>query len=467
MPLPGNEEVPPLLRPWINDGDLIRVLKRAKDPVILVTSPDSRKSRVRNYIYAVVGPCRYNPDPPSFVPIVPAASETLSIVIDPDAVERYFFPGARDPSLYSVLQVSRDANLGDLRLSWRLRSLECQDEVAGGKFLGERAFNLLADPRIRSAYDAITLGQSTTPVFPYDGFGEIVMEGLWLESAAAFTSTRIVAYRPRSAARVALFKLRQAEYGIDRIVCHNRKLRLVAWIDSTLLGGLNFDPTWNRWSRWLRSTIVVRGEFVPFDPAAAEPSGQTVRPSQVAIPSRMQVTVPETLSEDIRTAKARFQLLGENARLLEEIQRATDTEPISAKEIATCLAKLGATPDLRPQDVTWQPDYEDWYFDELMKRSTEWFIFQGQYLFVLGLVLVSEIPQRGHATYLFARPDSTEEFLRCYTMVNREDVRKNRGNIASRLGFIGRVRRGRDRRRWLSEVLKHAGCGVEDRVESK
>ena len=468
MPLSGNEEVPPLLRRWINGSDLVRVLKRGtKDPVFLVTSPESKNGRVRYYLYAVVGPCRYIPDPPSFVAIVPGPPESLSVTIDPEAVEQYFFPGARDKSLYSVLQVSRNASLGDLRLSWRLRSLESQNEATAGNCQVERAFNLLADPRTRSAYDAMMVGQPTTPVFPYAGFGQIVMEGRWTESAAAFAGTRIVAYRPSSATRIASFRLRHAEFGVDRIVCHNRRQRLVAWIDSSLFGGVNFDPTWNRWCRWLRSTVVVRGAFVPYDSLVVGPSGETVRRYQVAIPSRMQVTVPETIPEDIQTAKARFQLLGEHSRLLAEIQRATTSEPISANEIADWLARLGAPSDLKPQDVTWQPDYEDWYFDELLNRSTEWFVFRGEYLFVLGLVLVSEIPQRGHATYLFARPDSTEEFLRRYTIVNREDLRKNRGNVASRLGFIGRVQRGRDRRRWLSEVLKHAGGDVETHAESQ
>jgi len=30
-------------------------------------------------------------------------------------------------------------------------------------------------------------------------------------------------------------------------------------------------------------------------------------------------------------------------------------------------------------------------------------------------------------------------------------------NIAAELGFIGRVVRGKKRKRWLAEVLKHAG----------
>ena len=67
------------------------------------------------------------------------------------------------------------------------------------------------------------------------------------------------------------------------------------------------------------------------------------------------------------------------------------------------------------------------------------------------------MPQQGHATYLFARPKSMEDFMKHYASTTREDVRHNRNDVATRLGFIGRVVRGRRKKRWLNDVLKHAG----------
>jgi hypothetical protein len=71
--------------------------------------------------------------------------------------------------------------------------------------------------------------------------------------------------------------------------------------------------------------------------------------------------------------------------------------------------------------------------------------------------MIAEIPQPGHATYLFARPDQISNFTKMYTGVMREDVRNNRNDVASRLGFIGRVVRGRRKKRWLADVLKQSG----------
>ncbi|MCL4850165.1 MAG: hypothetical protein KJZ78_02145 [Bryobacteraceae bacterium] len=86
-----------------------------------------------------------------------------------------------------------------------------------------------------------------------------------------------------------------------------------------------------------------------------------------------------------------------------------------------------------------------------------WFLFQGEYLFLWRHVLISEMPQPGHATYVFARPSDVGTFMSRYSRVTREDVRVNRENAATDLGFVGRVVRGQKKKRWLADVLKLAG----------
>ncbi len=44
-----------------------------------------------------------------------------------------------------------------------------------------------------------------------------------------------------------------------------------------------------------------------------------------------------------------------------------------------------------------------------------------------------------------------------YSQATREDIRPNRDNVATKLGFVGRVVRGRKKKRWLNDVLKIAG----------
>ena len=71
--------------------------------------------------------------------------------------------------------------------------------------------------------------------------------------------------------------------------------------------------------------------------------------------------------------------------------------------------------------------------------------------------MVVEVPQQGHATYVFSRPPNLELWVREYARAAKEDVRHNRGNVAERLGFIGRVMHGRNPRTWVRDL--HAKTG--------
>jgi hypothetical protein len=64
-----------------------------------------------------------------------------------------------------------------------------------------------------------------------------------------------------------------------------------------------------------------------------------------------------------------------------------------------------------------------------------------RYIFDAGGIVV-ETPQLGHATYLFARPASMEDFLALYVRTSKEDIRANRNNVAERRGFLGRIVHG-------------------------
>ena len=71
-----------------------------------------------------------------------------------------------------------------------------------------------------------------------------------------------------------------------------------------------------------------------------------------------------------------------------------------------------------------------------------------------------EIPQLGHATYVFAKPEAWR-LLALYAKMAKDDIRRNSNNAAERLGFLGRVIHGTKPRAWLKEVRQRAGEGVD------
>jgi len=71
--------------------------------------------------------------------------------------------------------------------------------------------------------------------------------------------------------------------------------------------------------------------------------------------------------------------------------------------------------------------------------------------------VIVETPQLGHATYLFSKPASMSEFLAIYSKVAREDILRNRSNVAERLSFLGRLIHGRKPQAWLKDLKARVG----------
>jgi hypothetical protein len=93
------------------------------------------------------------------------------------------------------------------------------------------------------------------------------------------------------------------------------------------------------------------------------------------------------------------------------------------------------------------------------------YLFRSEYIFDLERAVVAERPQLGHATYLFSKPVNMTEFLTIYGRVAREDICHNRGNVAERLGFLGRLIHGHNPRAWMKE-LRTRLCEPVDYAEA-
>jgi len=85
------------------------------------------------------------------------------------------------------------------------------------------------------------------------------------------------------------------------------------------------------------------------------------------------------------------------------------------------------------------------------------FLFRDEYIFELERAIVVEVPQQGHATYVFSRPGNLDQWVRDYARTLKDDLRKNRANVAERLGFLGRVMHGRNPKTWLRDLRAKVG----------
>jgi hypothetical protein len=381
-----------------------------------------------------------------------------SVVMTGAAIRRYFYSldsSEGSVNLYRLLNVPESAMPADLRVAWRIKQVETAESEV------ERAFNILANPGLRNCYDALRRDENTPPLFPYAGGGSILAEGDFYTEREAFFARRILAYKPELSPKRTSLLLRQCEFLADYLICRDRRRKLEIYLDRNLLPGLNWDLTWNHWKHWLKSRIQVDATFVHTTKDRFQ-NGRWIPVNwYTALPSRLRVTIPTDIAEDIQRARTIHALLGEHADVIERIQAEVEKQPIDHLQVRDWFDHLGASTHLKPEHVTWRPDYEPYYFDQLRKRATTWFLFRDEYLFIWENVVISEIPQAGHATYTFARPADLDDFLRRYAGVTRQDVRRNWDNVAAQLGFVGRIVRGTKKKRWLMDVLKQAGEGTD------
>src|SRR5437899_2996292 len=165
----------------------------------------------------------------------------------------------QQPTFYDALRTKPAASLAELRLAYRLRELELRTAGAaqGELAMAERAFNILADLELRACYDALLRDPETPALFPYGGFGSLLVEGERSRDRTTFFAHRILAFSPER--RQLRFKapLRKFQFCADRAIYRDARRRLELVVDRVAMP-LVWDPTWNRWKRLLGAKADVQ-----------------------------------------------------------------------------------------------------------------------------------------------------------------------------------------------------------------
>ena len=133
-------------------------------------------------------------------------------------------PWAESPTLYDALRVQRSASPGELRLAFKLRSLELEAARAprGESRNLERAFNLLMQPDLRSCYDALLDDADAPAVFPYGGFGSLAVGGELARDGRTFFAQRIVSFLPETSRRRFRAPLRRLDFLLGHALYRRR-----------------------------------------------------------------------------------------------------------------------------------------------------------------------------------------------------------------------------------------------------
>src|SRR6516162_6224344 len=341
--------------------------------------------------------------------VCPANLGISSIFLPCKTLREYFYriretegsTGAQ--TLYDVLQVPCTASPGELRVAFKLRQLELEAKHCPRSeyVLLERAFNILGDPGLRACYDALLKYPDAPALFPYGGFGSLLVSGELSRDAQTFFARRIIAFLPEWERRRFHAPLRKCEFYSDRALYRDIRRRLELWIDPAVLHQV-WGASWNRWKHLLGAKMEVNATFVKSGKYRWHRSDWQLVTWETALPSRLEIKLPGDFAQQIEVAKRTYHRFGQYAAALDKIRSLVERKPIEKAEIERMLATMNVPGDFDIAQISWRPDYDSFFYQQLSRRARRIYLFRDEYIFELERAVVVETPQLGNATYLFA-----------------------------------------------------------------
>jgi hypothetical protein len=385
-----------------------------------------------------------------------------------DVLRDYFYvadrrlPWEKQKTFYEILRSSPSASPAELRLAFKLRELELRTEDASKAAFSapERAFNILAHPELRLCYESLLSNPAAPALFPYGGFGSIIVLGDRSRDGQTFFVRRIASFLPESRQRRFRAPLRKFEFYGDRALYRDPRRKLEVLVDQSAMP-IVWDQTWNQWKHFVATKVDVQATFVEAGKYRHRRGEWQLVKWETALPSRLAIKLPANTAEQVETARTTYHRFGQFSDAIARIRERIEREPMERGNLERICWDLGIPGDFDIARITWRPDYDHFFYLQLCRRARHLYLFRDEYVFFLETAAVVETPQLGHATYIFSKPSSPEAFLAVYTRTTKEDIRQNRSNVAEMLGFLGRVIHGANTRLWLRELKRKIGERVD------
>jgi len=379
-----------------------------------------------------------------------------------EALRDYFYVANRrrtwdqQPSFYELLRINPKVSPTELRLAFKIRTLELHTARAadGDIRAAERAFNILARPELRACYDALLIDPLSPAIFPYGGFGSLIVAGDRSRDGSMFYASRILSFLPERKFRHFRASVRRVEFHNDHAIYRDTRRKLEVFFDQASLP-LFWDSSWNRWKHLLGAKVGVKGTFIQSGTYQYRGEAWHLVNWETALPSRIEAALPANIAEQIAQARETHHRFGQFAEALDQIRARIESNPIERADLQKMCVAAGIPGDFDVALINWKPEYEAFYYKQLCKRARRVYLFRSEYVFDCEAAVLVEVPRLGHATYLFLKPAKMREFLAVYSRATREEILQNRGNIAERLGFLGRLTHGRNPQAWLKELRTH------------
>lgn len=465
----GSALLPIYVARFVRPGDIFYfpadLLREDESVEVYVQRPTAR----RDFLFAQIEYVRNERSHARDGPTVRAdlRNKTLgisSISLRCETLRDYFYVGDRQrawneqPSFYDLLRTEPKATTAELRIAFRLRTLELRATRSSSAEIQclERGFNILSDSGLRESYDNVLLDAGFAVPFPYHGFGSLLVEGSRSRDGATFFASRILSFRPRQSLKTIRALLRHCTFYKDIALFRDARRKLEVPLDSCVLP-LSWEPSWNRWKHLLGVQAEIKAAFVQTGEYRYSRGSWELKTRETALPSRTEVELPDNVLDQIAKARTNYMRFGQFADALEKVRRELESMPVERDDLRRICSRLGIPAGFDVSLVTWKPDYEEFYYQQLCRLARRLYLFRAEYIFDLETLVVVETPQLGHATYLFSKSSTMHEFLNLYSSTTREEILRNRNNVAEYLGFLNRIIHGPNPQTWLTALTAHIG----------
>jgi hypothetical protein len=430
-------------------------------PEILVRKPTLRRADVYHARVGYGAQPRPDRRGEMFVRLEVVAGQfgMSAIHIPCHAIRDYFFvtdrekPWGSQISFYRLLHVPQTVRFCELRLAYRVRRMEFRQAKAQKSEVAvlERAYNMLADPQLRAVYGALLSNPETPTPFPYSGFGSVLVEGEQAKESDVFFARRILAFLPELRRHTLTLPLRKLDFFGDYAVLRDRSRKLEILLDQQLLP-LRWDQTWNQWRHLLNASLEIIADFVHTGKYQKRKGEWHLIEWETALPSRTEVKLPEDLESLVLIARRQYSRIGRHFDQIDLLRQHIESIPTQRDELRRMCWDRGLPGDFDVAQLSWQPGYDTFYYEQLSKRARTMYLFRDEYIFDLSSAVVVEIPQAGHATYVFEKPERLDEWMKKYVKTTRQAILANRNNIAESLGFLGRIVHGTNKTEWTRDL---------------
>ena len=393
------------------------------------------------------------------------------VLVTTTQIRDYFFAPDRSIrwqeqlSWFDVLGARETSTPAELRLAYRVRALELKAGSSQTAGLTQaqlaRGLQILIDPELRRDYLALRNDANHLVSFPPWTMGCLLASGE--KRGDLFVVHDLLRFVPHTEGRSARVALRRFRFEGPYAVYRDARKKLLIRFDTAVLP-LHWTEDWNTWAHLTLGSSNVKATFWQQTRFRRTESGfQATTWSQ---PFASTLAIPDSgfLASRFEAARAFWQRFHPHAEMVALLRARIEQEPVEAGEAARWCLSRGVCSPVDARLINWEPDYEESYYRQLAARAKVVYLFRNEYLFLFENTIVSEIPQSGHASYVFHPSLSLEAFLGQYARTTRLAIRTEPQLANKTLGYSGRIAHLKETAAWIANVERTFASPITQRA---